>query len=381
MKRPPFCPNPHCHHHYQDDECAAPRWFCGDGSFVSSREGVTRRYRCRDCGKRFSEATFSTDYFAKRRISLYRLRRMLVSGASIRAASRQLFCSPATVTRRLIILARQSLACHQALSTHHSRDEALVADGFQSFWVSQYHPNNFNLLCGSDSQYLYAMTSVSLKRSGRMTEAQHHKRAQIEQRDPSDPAALERSFASLAGSAVRMWHHQHRAQNRSSRPTGTLVTDEHQTYPRSILPYRAETQIIHQQVSSRRARTRENPLFAVNYLDREIRKDMAEHHRETVCFARNASNSIARMWVYLVWHNMEKPYRISPQSPLTHAEVTGVEAKEVRRQQKRFYRRRAFLSRCTRLHESQRRDWLQLHWTPERENRRNPRVTPWYAVV
>ena len=380
MKSPPFCPNPHCRHHYQDYSRSKGGWFCGDGTFESLREGETQRYRCRDCGKRFSTSTFSTDYYAKRRISLPRLRRMLVSGSSVRAASRQLFCSPSAVSRRLIILARQSLACHQALGSYLTRSEALVADGFHSFWVSQYHPNTFNLLCGSDSQYVYALTSVSLKRSGRMSAVQRRKRAQIERSHPSDPAALERSFAELATEAVRLWHHQSRAQS-GAPPCGTLITDEHKTYPRSILPLRGQTQITHVQVSSRQPRTGDNPLFAVNYIDREIRKDLAEHHRETVCFARNAAHSVARMWVYLVWHNSEKPYRISPRCERTHAEVAGATATEVRRFRGRIYRRRQFLSRCMGLSEAQRRDWLQLHWTPERENRRNLRVTPAYASL
>jgi len=165
MHEPPFCPNHHCHCHYPIDDQSRRRWYCRDGSFVSAREGITRRFSCRYCGKRFSEATFSTDYYAKRRINLYRLRRMLVSGVSIRAASRQLFCAPGTVARRLVILARQSIAAQAEICDHHTSGEPLVADGFQSFWVSQYHPNNFNLLCGSESQYVYALTSVSLKRS------------------------------------------------------------------------------------------------------------------------------------------------------------------------------------------------------------------------
>jgi hypothetical protein len=50
-------------------------------------------------------------------------------------------------------------------------------------------------------------------------------------------------------------------------------------------------------------RTTGNPLFAVNYADREIRKDLAEHRRETVCFARSAAMSMARLWVYVADHN------------------------------------------------------------------------------
>ena len=380
MREPPFCPNAHCQCHFYPGESEHDRWYSDDGVFVSNREGLTQRYRCRECGKRFSEATFSLDYYAKRKINLYRLRRHLVSGSSIRATSRQLFCAPGTVTRRLMILARQSIAAHAALSPHHARCEPLVADGFESFWVSQYHPNNFNLLCGSDSQYVHALTTVSLKRSGRMREAQRKKRERIEALDPSDPAALEHSFGELVSAATRLWHRQREEEVCTGDERCILITDEHQSYPKAILPFRALTHIVHWTVSSQLARTGDNPLFAVNYIDREIRKDLAEHHRETMCFARSASHSVARMWVYLVWHNIEKPYRISPRSPLTHAEVSGVPRDELRRQKRKLMRRRAFLCH-SHLSESQRRDWLQLHWTPERENRTNRRVTPRFAAV
>lgn len=377
MREPPFCPNPHCHRHYGGDAPERRRWYRLDGVFHSRRAGATQRYRCRHCQRRFSASTFSLDYYAKRRIDLYRLRRLLVSGVSIRAAARLLCCAPASVSRRVVLLARQSIAAHAALSSHHRLAEALVADGFESFWVSQYHPNNFNLLCGSESQYVYAMTSVSLKRSGRMREGQRRRRDRIEARDGSDPQALERSFGELMQAAVRLW----RGRFEPGEPAhGVLLTDEHKTYPRAILPARASVDIDHRTVSSHLARSRDNPLFAVNYIDREIRKDLAEHHRESVCFARNAAASTARMWVYLVWHNIDKPYRISPRSASTHAEVSGVARERVMRERGTLLRRRAFFSRCRRLSHAQRRDWLQLQWTPERENYRNRRVTPYYAA-
>ncbi|TVQ23590.1 MAG: hypothetical protein EA383_13640, partial [Spirochaetaceae bacterium] len=83
---------------------------------------------------------------------------------------------------------------------------------------------------------------------------------------------------------------------------------------------------------------------------------------------------------YLLWHNIEKPYRISPQSSITHAEAAGIEAWRVARQRRRMLRQRSFFTRSA-LSETQRRDWLQLLWTPERENRRNLRITPCYAAA
>jgi|GEM_PF-4274898 len=50
------------------------------------------------------------------------------------------------------------------------------------------------------------------------------------------------------------------------------------------------TRATHRRYSSRLPRTVGNPLFPVNYIDRECRKDMAEYVRETIRFARSAHN-------------------------------------------------------------------------------------------
>jgi hypothetical protein len=305
-------------------------------------------------------------------VDLYRLKRLITNGSSIRATARQLNVSPTTVTHRCMLLARQCLAAHAELTEDHTLTEALVADGFQSFWVSQFHPNNFNLLAGADSQYLFAMTQATLRRSGTMTPQQKRKRAKIEEADPPDPGALTASFQELLEPAQQLW-------SRVEKRLRHLISDRHRNYPPCVARCTVSG-IRHTRVSSKEPRTPSNPLFAVNYLDREIRKDMAEHHRETVCFARNAALSSARMWIYLVTHNIEKPYRVSPKQELTHAEVAGIRGEQLRKVRRRVMTRRAFLSR-SRLDHTLRRVWMGMIHTPERENRINRRLTPAYCAA
>jgi hypothetical protein len=379
MHHPPFCPNPRCREHWRGaphnelHQLSHPStsWWIHDGSYHTTRSGTVRRFRCTTCGRHFSEATFSLDYFAKKRINLYRLRNLLVNGSSIRAAARQLFVSPTTITHRIMVLARQSIALHGTLTETVVPQEDLVADGFQSFWVSQYHPNNFNLLAGADSQYLYAMTSVTLRRSGRMTKRQRQKRDNIESRDPPDPGALARSFHELLHEGTRLW-------SRMPKDTRILRSDEHPTYARCLQRWQ-EDGIRQMTTPSTQLRSATNPLFAVNYLDREIRKDMAEHHRETMCFARHAALSTARMWTYLVWHNVDKAYRISPHSSITHVEAAGISREGVRQIRRGMMTRRAFFTR-SRLNHTLRTVWMGMMPTPERENRTNSRLTPGYCM-
>ena len=72
-------------------------------------------------------------------------------------------------------------------------------------------------------------------------------------------------------------------------------------------------------------RDRRNPLFPVNYIDRELRKDLAEHVRETVRFARNVNHCMERLWVYLLDHNVYKRFRINDRVGVerSHADEAG----------------------------------------------------------
>ena len=369
MEHPRFCPNPDCREHRLTAPTAR-RWWVRDGHYRSHRAHTVQRFRCKRCGRRFSSSTFSVHYFTKKRVDLYRLHRLITNGSSVRATARQLHVSPATVTHRTMLLARQLIAAHAELTEELTPHDELVADGFQSFWVSQYHPNNFNLLVGAKSQYLFAMTQATLRRSGTMTEKQKRRRARIEAIDPPDPLSLPTAFTELMQAAGTLWTRMPEAKR-------VLRTDEHQAYPPALSTVELPG-IRHLRISSREPRTSGNPLFSVNYLDREIRKDLAEHHRETVCFARNSAVSTARMWVYLVTHNLYKRYRISPRTSFTHAEAAGISLKRLRQVRREVHTRRAFFSR-SKLNHEQRRVWLGLIPTPERENRSNRKLTPGYC--
>ena len=70
-----------------------------------------------------------------------------------------------------------------------------------------------------------------------------------------------------------------------------------------------------------------NPLFPVNYMDREFRKDMASHARETIQFSRNVNEGMLRMSLYMFDHNFFKSYRMAHKEKrhLRHAEVTRLD--------------------------------------------------------
>ena len=130
-----------------------------------------------------------------------------------------------------------------------------------------------------------------------------------------------------------------------------LFTDKKEQYPLALASnsdiryMKTEDRFKHVTVSSKAARTTSNDLFAVNYIDREFRKDVAEYARETVCFGRNVCNALERVCVYLFHHNFFKVYRIAVSGESrTHAEVAGLTKEKVLQIREDILTKRRFIS-------------------------------------
>ena len=361
MIHPPFCPNPKCSHHLTK-RIRSTAWFRTAGNYSTKAFGKVRRFQCVDCKKYFSEQTFSIDYFAKKQFSYHRLLEHLYTTSSIRDIARSFQVKPDTVLNKLSRLARNATVLLSRVNTSFASSEHLVADGFESFCVSQYFPNNFNLLAGKDSQYLYWFDYVTLRRKGRMTDEQRERREELEKQFKADPKGIRKSFDYLLDVVA------HTVCDSSSLSTD-LYTDEHGTYKAAVKSdmilkcLKEQKRFKHVRVSSKAPRTTSNPLFAVNYLDRQIRKDMAEHVRETVCFARNVNRSMDRMVLYLTYHNFKKPFREQAGKMHSHAEEAGIATAELKKLSAGFYINRWFQTR-DRLEGTLKKVWFREFETP-----------------
>lgn len=357
---PPFCPHPDCPHHNPDPHSPYTQYQPW-GSYSTTTFGVVPRFRCLSCRHTFSVQSFSVDYYAKRRIDYDDLLLRLVATSSLSAIGRALRASTDTVSNRISRAARQALAFESRLARTRRLDEQVAADGFESFCVSQYFPNHITILVGSRSQFLYGADHATIRRKGRMTERQKRRRAELETRFRPDRRGLVRSFRRIAEECLRVL-------SDSPRVSLTLWTDEHKAYPRGIraspctAAVCAQGRVRHLTISSRAARTRANPLFPVNYLDREIRKDLHEHVRESVCFGRNVNRQMERFALYQFYHNYCKSHR-TRWGPITHALVAGYDADLIAAERRRIWKDRAFLTH-TRLSPSMDDTWRRARATP-----------------
>ena len=336
VKEPLFCPRKSCPNHHNP----RGKWFDHFGRYPTAAHGWVNRFICKRCGKTCSAQTFHFTYYAKTRYPYPALIIALSSTCCLRALSR-LFGnrSPGSISNHIARLARQAMAMKAHLMHGFHLPENLCADGFLNFCVSQYFPTQSHIIVGSNSLMLYYKDIITQRRSGRMSEAQKARRAALEQLFTIDPRGVEKASFRFISAALDLFDTSYQREK-------TLITDMHHTYAqvfdRVVDP---RLHITHFAISSKAARTKSSPLFPVNYFDREIRKDLHDCVRETVCFPRNLNRHMQRFSVYQLWHNYLKPFSVGTYDRRPHGVVAGMNKWEVQKQLNRCLFIRAWSSR------------------------------------
>ena len=353
----PHCSNPVCPFFYHANPCDTS-WRVDHGSYSTKAFGDVPRYLCLYCGKTFSDQTFKVDYYVKHPVDYVPLLKSLVATSGQGNMSRFTGLRYELIQNRYERLARFFLALHAAMRKHIEREEDFVLDGFESFAVSQFFPNNVNILVGSRSELIYQMGFSQLRRKGAMTEEQKAERQELEsQLGKAPPKAVENSVARILEDICGWLKAKGFGPKR-------LITDEHKAYVRSFnrVP-EAAAMLAHEQYSSKAPRTFNNPLFPVNYVDRQFRKDLVNHVRETIQFARCPAAMMNRMTIYQGYHNYLMPRRVAQQRKgnwVTRGEVLGVDPKRVWATIMSLWGKRIFLHK-TMLWQEEQRTWL-MSW-------------------
>lgn len=301
---PPFCPNPDCTQHHRTHPLAPGEdpWFLRKGAASSRLHPHIPRFRCKHCGRFFSSQTFSVDYRLRLRLRCVDVLPTLFTCQGIRQHARAQRVHHKAVALRQSRLAAQALALHARLLRDALPESTLVFDGFENFAYSQDFPNNHNLLVGKHSELIWGFNLVFLLRKGRMTARQRARRTELED-ELEIPENMSQNRARELFEGYDRW----------ARARGvahiTLYSDKHPAYSAALKAAGLTERWHHERISSKRARTPHNPLFPVNYLDRLIRKDLAEAVRETTRMARLPQRQLERLAVFVAYHNCRKPFR------------------------------------------------------------------------
>jgi len=364
---PPFCPNASCPNH-DPQEAKIHRWYTQKGYFPTHIRGKVTRFRCKTCGKYCSSQTFCTSYCSHSTLDYFDIETRTTAGCGSREICRNL-----KITNRVLMnsqqrIARAYLHVYDRALDGFSIPEDAAFDGFESFVASQYTPVNYHILVGSESQFPYLMNLQAMNRKGRMTTVQKANLKILHAHWSVPKGSLTHSCMSAFRDTVSL------LGDRSPENPWILYTDEKTEYPAAMKRVKALANllktgvVIHKTVNSREPRTFVNPLFPVNYLDREFRKNMAGHVRETVRFDRELNMAAARMVIAIGNHGFRKPYRIGDRKDIStypsHADVAGI----TKNPEVILALQRMYVDRHVWSHQKTKKEWMQKVWLAQYES-------------
>lgn len=317
---PRFCPRPACPEHRR----FAPGYrFRRHGSYLS-RTRVVPRFRCRACGRTFSQQTFALSYYLKRPQLLRPVAAGLQAGSAHRQLARTLGCAPSTVTRLSARLGRHAiLLMSRALSHLHGLlTEPVVLDHFESFEFSQDFPFGVATPVGSASWFVYGLDPAPHARTGKRSTAQERVPTPRRRRH----GGYQGSSARTVGMLVRLCPNDQPLR---------LVGDGHPAYSHAAsLPQNRDRVVLHSFPNPRRgpkgtprspeALARDRALFPVDALHTLLRHTAAHHRRETIAFGRRVNALMERLFLTTVWRNFVKGRSERRPDPATPAMRVGL---------------------------------------------------------
>jgi hypothetical protein len=280
---------------------------------------VSQRFRCKACGRSFSYSFFFLEYQAHvwgKNETIFTHHRMSVS---VRESARQLGHSERMIRGRKKKMNRWGLLRHAKFCERLKVEEPIVYDGLENFSFSQYDPNNINQAIGKESFFIYDFNFSPINRKGKMTPYQALKKEKLEKVYGPYPrdglrTSTRRIFSRLLEKAEGGL---------------TLYSDEHFQYRRVVEEDLKGRKIRHLKTSAKITRNFQNPLFPVNYVDLQVRQELAAFRRETIAFSKHSVAMLESYFLYALYRNYMRPkffkaQRKDPLSARTPAMLLGL---------------------------------------------------------
>lgn len=265
-----------------------------NGSFFRKSDSKTvHRWRCKGCGKGFSQATFSPCFGQNKRRVNEVLRRLLCSGVSMRRAARLLNIHRITVARKLVFLAEQAKRSHQNWLATLAKLAYVQFDEMESFEHTKLKPLSIPLVVSRERKIL-AFDVASMPAKGL-----------------------------LAGRSVKKYGRRPDHRRRTIRQLFTTVqknvidsvrfdSDQNPMYP-SLIAQAFPKSIHHTFKGKRGAITGQgelkkvvwDPLFSLNHTAAMFRANINRLFRRTWCTTKRPDRLKAHIYLYLQYHNQE----------------------------------------------------------------------------
>jgi transposase-like protein len=275
--------------------CAFPLNYVRDGYFRRNDDSkVIQRLRCKSCGCRFSNATFSDAYRQKKRRVNFTLLKFLSSNMSQRRSALLLGVDRRTVARKLPYLAERCRRLNQKhLKKFAGRIHNIQIDDLITKENSKLKPLSVSIAVDENRRTILALEVSKIPAFGHLSKFAIKKYGK---RKDEHFDGLKRLFEAITPIVC---------------PEVLVKSDEHQRYPGFITAYLPKAK--HLSFPSERGciagqgelkKVKFDPLFIVNHTCAQLRGSVNRLIRKTWCTTKDPERLKDHLDIFMYFHNL-----------------------------------------------------------------------------
>jgi hypothetical protein len=281
------CPNSNCLN-FENGSNIAP-----DGSYFRPSDGRRiKRFRCKVCRKRFSQATFDPACGQNKRRITHSLKQLLCSGVSLRRAALLLKVSRKTVERRFIYLGELALQENQKFIEGLSSVTMFQFDDLQTIEHTKLKPLSVTLAVETETRKILGFEVSQMPATGHLAKLSRKKYGYRRDHRRQGIARLFSKLKTSIDSKAR------------------IISDEHPYYAPKVRSFFPTAN--HIQVKGARGcvagqgelkKLIFDPLFILNHTCAMLRANINRLIRKTWCTTKLPSSLKYHLAIYMNFHN------------------------------------------------------------------------------
>ena len=274
--------------------CAYPLIIIRDGNFRRKDDSkVIQRFRCKSCGTRFSNATFTEAYRQKKRRINYPLLKLLSSGISLRRSAMLLGVHRKTVERKLPFLANRCRRLNrQSLLRFKGRIHNIQIDDLITKENSKLKPLSVTICVDENRRRILALEVSQIPSFGHLSKFAIKKYGHRRDMHFEGLTRLFQTITPIVSEEVQ------------------IKSDEHRSYPGFISAYLPNSK--HLAFKSERGcvagqgelkKVAFDPLFIVNHTCALLRANVNRLIRKTWCTTKDPARLKDHLDVFMYFYN------------------------------------------------------------------------------
>ncbi len=264
-----------------------------DGSFFRPSDGrKIQRYKCKQCGKRFSSAAYNSAYRQNKRRVNFPLKQLFASGTSQRRAAKLLRINKNTVAKKLIYLGRQARKEHDLFLAKNSGIEKVQFDELQTIEHTKLKPLSIVVMVKKQDRKLLGLEVSSMGATGHLAKLSRKKYGK---RKDTRTEGLRDLFTTVKPALAE---------------TVAIESDEHPLYlpavrsffPKSIYTqYKGAKSCVSGQGELKKLVF--DPLFSINHTLAMLRANINRLFRKTWNTTKDPERLKDHLYLYMNYHN------------------------------------------------------------------------------